>query len=320
MDKLADKLDNALEEARMLVLGVQVLIGFDFQAAFQPGFARLPPALQALKLVGLGFQALALALLLALVPYHQVRLGGRSSERLQRMATRLINTALLPFALGLGIDVTCAAATLLRPLAAAALGALALLTALVFWYGLEWRRAASRAGRRSSMDNDTNEAPAGATPLSTRIKHLLTEARVILPGAQALLGFQFTIMLTDGFGRLPESSKLLHLASLLLVALAAVLLMATPAYHRLAEQGEDTLHFERFAARAVLASLVPLGLAICGDLFVVARTISGDTLALVLSLGMLALIVTLWLGLALARRRPAARQLAAGRSGEELHG
>lgn len=310
MSKLADKLDNALEEARMLVLGVQVLIGFDFQAAFLPGFARLPPALQALKLAGLGLQALALALLLALVPYHQVRLGGRSSERLQRMATRLVNTALLPFALGLGIDVTCAAATVLGPGAAGGLGAVALLTALVFWYGLEWRRAAGRAGRRCSVDNPSDEPRAEATALSTRIKHLLTEARVILPGAQALLGFQFTIMLTDSFGRLPESSKQLHLASLLLVALATVLLMAPPAYHRLAEQGEDTPHFERFAARVVLASLAPLGLAICGDLFVVARTVSGDALALALALGMLALIATLWIGLALPRRRAQERSSA----------
>ena len=29
------------------------------------------------------------------------------------------------------------------------------------------------------------------TPLGTRIKQVLMEARVVLPGAQALLGFQF---------------------------------------------------------------------------------------------------------------------------------
>ena len=43
------------------------------------------------------------------------------------------------------------------------------------------------------------------TELSTRIKQVLTEARVVLPGAQALLGFQFIAVLTDSFARLPKS-------------------------------------------------------------------------------------------------------------------
>jgi len=35
----------------MLVLGAQVLIGFGFQASFQPAFDRLPESSQHLKLV-----------------------------------------------------------------------------------------------------------------------------------------------------------------------------------------------------------------------------------------------------------------------------
>ena len=316
MGKLADKLDNALEEGRMLVLGIQVLIGFDFQAVFQHGFALLPPALQLLKLAGLALQVLALALVLALVPYHQVRLAGHSSQRLQDMVTRLINLALLPFALGLGIDTACAAASVLSVRAAGVVGVVMLLAALVFWYGLAWRRAARGAGWGQPMGKPTEEHT--ATPLSTRIKHLLIEARVVLPGAQALLGFQFTIVLLDNFARLPDSSKQIHLASLLLVALATVLLMTPVAYHRLAEQGEDTPHFERFASRVVLASLAPLGLGICGDVFVVARAVSGDAPALALSLAMLVLICALWLGLALVRRPQSVE--VRGREGEGARG
>lgn len=37
------------------------------------------------------------------------------------------------------------------------------------------------------------------TPLHAKIEQSLTEARVILPGAQALLGFQLIVMMTRAF-------------------------------------------------------------------------------------------------------------------------
>ena len=57
---------------------------------------------------------------------------------------------------------------------------------------------------------------------------MLTEARVILPGAQALLGFQLVIVLTGAFEKLPDISRLMHGLALLCVALSVTLLM-TPA-------------------------------------------------------------------------------------------
>ena len=36
-------------------------------------------------------------------------------------------------------------------------------------------------------ESNTRDAPAANTPLSERIKHVLTETRMVLPGAQALL-------------------------------------------------------------------------------------------------------------------------------------
>ena len=43
--------------------------------------------------------------------------------------------------------------------------------------------------------------PESATALKTKIEQLLTEARVIIPGGQALLGFQFVATLTKSFRR-----------------------------------------------------------------------------------------------------------------------
>ena len=39
---------------------------------------------------------------------------------------------------------------------------------------------------------------------------MLTEARVILPGAQALFGFQLAIVLTEAFEKLSSVPRLLH--------------------------------------------------------------------------------------------------------------
>ncbi len=64
-------------------------------------------------------------------------------------------------------------------------------------------------------------AGAKGTDVQTKVEHVLTEARVVLPGVQALLGFQLAAVLTDAFEKLPRSSQLLHLASLGALALGA---------------------------------------------------------------------------------------------------
>jgi hypothetical protein len=119
---------------------------------------------------------------------------------------------------------------------------------------------------------------------------VLTEVRVVLPGAQALLGFQFAATLTDGFDRLPQAMKLIH--------------FATPAaWHRLVERGELTERFHRFASWMVVSAMVPLALGLCGDLFVVTHKITGSSRVAALfasSLG--ALLAALWFGLGLVRR------------------
>ena len=63
------------------------------------------------------------------------------------------------------------------------------------------------------------------TPIDVRVEHMLTEARVLLPGAQALFGFQLAVLLTDAFGDLPPSSKVLHAVALCCIATSIILLM-----------------------------------------------------------------------------------------------
>ena len=133
------------------------------------------------------------------------------------------------------------------------------------------------------------------TPLPAKIEQMLIEARVILPGAQALLGFQLTIMMMQSFDRIPASSKLVHLIALCLVTLSVILLMVPAAYHRLVYFGEDTSEFYRVGSLAVTAATVPLALGIASDVYVVVAKIWTSPLAGVSASGCVAVgFVGVW--------------------------
>ncbi len=134
--------------------------------------------------------------------------------------------------------------------------------------------------------------------LEQKIQHALTDARVVLPGAQALLGFQFVAVFLGGFETLPASSQYIHIVSLTLVTLSTIFLMMPPAYHRLVEMGQPSKHFFRLTSNAVLGSMIPLGAGICGDFFIVVRKVSGSlTVASATSLLLLLIFYVLWFGL-----------------------
>ena len=141
------------------------------------------------------------------------------------------------------------------------------------------------------------------TALETKIEQVLTEARVVLPGAQALLGFQFTAMLMDAFAKLPRTSQYVHLVSLGLIAATIVLLMAPAAFHRIVERGQDTERLHRFASAMVLGALVPLAFGIAGDCYVVlAKVLDSTSVALTLAGVSLIFFFGLWFGVTLALR------------------
>jgi DMSO reductase anchor subunit len=338
MTKLKNKVGNALMEGRMLVLGAQVLLGFQFRSVFEQGYEKLPLVSQVLKLGGLGLLTVAVGLLIAPAAYHRIVERGEDTEELHRFTTRMMDWALLPFALGLGIDLYVAAGQVAGRKAGVVAGALGLIAALFFWYflGFYTKRAraerparARRAGgimdaesvrekgeeRREDRDpparggageggeKDGADGGGGGAKLSDRIDHVLTEARVVLPGAQALLGFQFIAVLTESFEQLPAGAKYVHLASLGLISLTVVLLMTPAAYHRIVERGEDTERFHSFATKFVIASLVPLALGLSGEVYVVVRKVTDSQVVSVVSaLVALAVFWELWFGLTLYRR------------------
>jgi len=290
---LSKKIKTALDETRMLILGAQILLGFELRSAFSEGFDQLPGHAKHIEALALILMTIAVALLIAPGPYHRIVEGGQDSGPFYRVATTISDMALLPFGLALGLDVFVSIEHVVRTEAAIAAGIAASAVALGMWYGLP-RAVATRTGQRERemTERQRNERP--QTPLHVKIEQMLTEARVILPGAQALFGFQLAIVLTQAFEKLPDASRLVHAISIGLVALAIMLLMAPAAYHRIVYSGEDTQEMHRVGSAMVTAATAPLALALAGDIYVVIGKIIGPQTGLAAAVFALIVLIGLW--------------------------
>lgn len=307
MAQLKDRVKTTLDEGRILIIGAQVLLGFQLRSMLEPGFEKFSEHAKYMKLGGLGLLLIAVTLLMWPGAFHQIVEDGEDTEEIDSFATAVMGFALLPFALTLGIDFFVSAEFLFGRTQGVIAGLVAVLCALFFWYGLETMRRAGRepeVKEKREMSKQKEEQEEGGTKLKDKIQQVLTEIRVVLPGAQALLGFQFISLLMESFEKLPQSSKYVHFASLSLVAVTVILLMTPAAYHRLVEQGENTEHFHRFASRMLLASMIPLALGITGDFYVVARKVTeSGGLSIALAAFALLLFYGLWFGFTLYIRQ-----------------
>jgi Family of unknown function (DUF6328) len=304
--QLKDKIENALNETRILILGGQVLIGVSYRAFFEQQFTHLTAISQVLLTVGLGIMLLSLGLLVAPAPYHRIVEEGKISDRLHGFVTAMLGIGLLPFAVGLGADMYVAGERVGGATWAVAGGISSFVAAVVCWYGLELaRRVKEERELRISMvlhpgrKHMTVESPNDEQEpqLGEKIKEVLIEARMVLPGAQALLGFQFIIVLMEGFNQIPISSKYIHFASLAAIAVCTILLIMPAAYHRIVFQGEDCEEFHAIASRLLLLAMIFLALGVSGDFLVVCRKLTGSlAMSIVVSAGLLAFFYGLWFG------------------------
>jgi uncharacterized protein DUF6328 len=146
-------------------------------------------------------------------------------------------------------------------------------------------------------------------PLSKAAEYLLDECRMVLPGIQALFGFQLIAVFSSGFDqKLSPGHQRLHLLAIALVAVAVAIVMAPAAYHRQRPQAV-TAGFVRVSSRLLLGSMLPLAAGICLDFYLIAAAIVGDPASLFLTAGLFATFVALWFVLPRwwASRRPARR-------------
>src|SRR5947207_3350352 len=140
-------------------------------------------------------------------------------------------------------------------------------------------------------------------PLSKAAEYLLDECRMVLPGIQALFGFQLVAVFNSAFGeKLSHSEQCLHLLAIALVAIAVAIIMTPAALHRQKGAYEVTDIFVRVSSRLLLWSMVPLALGILIDFYLVSRVISGSLLASLFAAAMFVIFSGLWFVFPRARR------------------
>jgi hypothetical protein len=132
--------------------------------------------------------------------------------------------------------------------------------------------------------------------LDQEADRVIGEARMVLPGIQALFGFQLIAVFNARFETdLQPSDQYLHLVAILCVVLAIALIMAPAAYHRQAERGTLSRYFTDFASSLLAWALVPLLLGIVLDVFLVSQLILQVTAAsIAIAAGMFVTFVGLW--------------------------
>lgn len=131
--------------------------------------------------------------------------------------------------------------------------------------------------------------------LAEAAEHLLEECRMVLPGMQALFGFQLVTVFNSGFAqKLSGFEQRLHLFAIALVAIAIAVIMAPAAYHRQIDPREVTARFIVISTRLLLASMPLLALGISLDFYLIAKVIVDGAGALLLAAALLLIFIALW--------------------------
>jgi hypothetical protein len=260
-EALDSRLKTALDESRLVILGAQILLGFQFQAVFQERFNEVSGDSKLIHGVGLLLLLVTVGALIAPSMQHQISYRGESRRGALKAATALAGASLLPLSLGLGVAAFVIFDHLFGRTSGLAVGCGFAGVALALLYGLGF--ALKRSGETGMEAEERN------TPLRTKIEQLLTEARVIIPGGQALLGFQLIATLSKSFSNLPLSVQYVHAAGLCAVALSVLLLMTPAALHRIAYQGGESAEFFKIGSKIVIAAALPLAVGISAEVFVV---------------------------------------------------
>jgi hypothetical protein len=254
------RLKTALDETRLLILGVQILLGIEFQCVFRDGFDELSEGSKHLSMWALGLILLSIAILISPSMQHRIVEEGQATLRLIRTTNRSAAAALIPLAIGITLSAFIVTQRALGTAAGIATAVFLGCASGFFWFGLELVVGLHSGAEKMQTSN---------TPLKTKIEQLLTEARLIIPGGQALFGFQFMAMLTVGFDRLPEHAKIVHALALCLIGMNVIVMMTPAALHRLSFGGEDSNRFLALGATLVTIGPAFLAAGISAEIYVV---------------------------------------------------
>lgn len=145
-DYFEHRVSHLLEEARMILPGVQTLFGFQLIAVFNQRFTTaLTPPLQQLHLVALVLVAVAVALVMTPAAYHRLLMPDRATQRFLVICSRLLLVSMVPLMFSMSLDIYIIARVILGDHSSAeVLAGGLLLVFTTFWVILPMRWRAVR--------------------------------------------------------------------------------------------------------------------------------------------------------------------------------
>lgn len=109
-------------------------------------------------------------------------------------------------------------------------------------------------------------------PLDKAAEYMLEECRMVLPGIQALFGFQLIAVFSERFEKAVDAiGKSLHLAAIIFVVCAIALIMTPAALHRMTDPRTVSERYLNICTRLILAAMAPLATAIVIETWLVAN-------------------------------------------------
>jgi Family of unknown function (DUF6328) len=157
-----------------------------------------------------------------------------------------------------------------------------------------------RPDDQPEQDDQREESP--LERLDRNTLELLNELRVVATGIQVMFAFLLIVPFNTGFRRVSSFERTDYFLTLILVAIAAVLLLAPSIHHRILFRHHEKRFLVAVANRLAIAAMVFLALGFTGILVLLSDVVVGGATPVVAGALTLAFISGLWFAVPLARR------------------
>ena len=136
---LEEETRTVIEEARMVLPGIQAFFGFQLIAVFNNRFQDLTHPEQVLHLIALLLLAVSIALIMTPAAYHRIAERGMVSRRFVELASRFLECAMLPLMLSITVDLFLLTRLILgNSTLSAVVGVVTILMFLGLWFLFPW--------------------------------------------------------------------------------------------------------------------------------------------------------------------------------------
>ena len=135
------------------------------------------------------------------------------------------------------------------------------------------------------------------------LSDMLSELRILLPGAQMLTAFLIILPFNGGARLVIESERYVFLVTFFFALTSLVLLSAPAIQHRLMRPLISKSRFKRMASRQIVAGSCALGCAFILGTNLVLSTVFGTVVGIIAAVAMAGLIGSVWMILPLYLKR-----------------